>query len=247
MIRVTSLGVSPAALGVSVVVHAAVLLAPIGRPGTYQGIGEAAGAELSIDSIDPAPQVPEPAVPEAERAPTWPTHTHPHPVPADLVAIPHDPNLDHRFASAPMRTAAPAALADATEQDKTPRFTVAIANAPDAYGAVSPGGTARPNEADFNAAPLAEQSVDGKARLVRGISPVYPELARVEGIEGDVRLELVVGPSGAVESVHLLQGVGGGLDEAALWAVRQYRFAPATKAGRAVRVRMSWSVQFRLR
>jgi len=40
---------------------------------------------------------------------------------------------------------------------------------------------------------------------------------------------------------------GYGLDEAALTAIRAYRFSPAVRAGRAVPVRMRWVVQFRLR
>jgi protein TonB len=81
---------------------------------------------------------------------------------------------------------------------------------------------------------------------VLGLAPSYPDAARAAGIEGDVRLELVVGVSGAVESARVVRGIGHGLDEAALRAVRQFRFAPASKAGHAVRVRMGWSVQFRL-
>ena len=44
-----------------------------------------------------------------------------------------------------------------------------------------------------------------------------------------------------------LTHVGYGLDEAALRAIRAYRFSPARRAGRPVPVRMRWSVQFRLR
>jgi TonB family protein len=40
--------------------------------------------------------------------------------------------------------------------------------------------------------------------------------------------------------------MGHGLDEAALQAVRQFRFAPATKDGHPVHVRMGWSIQFLL-
>jgi protein TonB len=61
-----------------------------------------------------------------------------------------------------------------------------------------------------------------------------------------VQLELVVGLSGAVESARVVRGIGHGLDESALRAARQFRFAPATKSGQTVRVRMGWSVQFRL-
>jgi protein TonB len=82
---------------------------------------------------------------------------------------------------------------------------------------------------------------------VRGAAPTYPDAARAEGIEGDVLLELIVGTSGEVETARVLRGVGHGLDEAAVRAMRQFRFAPATLGGHAVRVRMSWSMQFRLR
>lgn len=67
-----------------------------------------------------------------------------------------------------------------------------------------------------------------------------------DGVEGTVHLELVVGVSGSVESARLVRGVGYGLDEAALRAARRFRFAAATKGGRPVRVRMGWSMQFRL-
>ena len=95
-------------------------------------------------------------------------------------------------------------------------------------------------------APVPEQAVDGRARLVRGLAPAYPDSARADGVEGDVRLELVVDVSGAVESARVVRGVGHGLDESALRVARQFRFAPATKGGHPVSVRMAWSVQFRL-
>jgi TonB family protein len=62
-----------------------------------------------------------------------------------------------------------------------------------------------------------------------------------------VPLEIVVSPAGTVETARVLRPAGHGLDQAALDAVRSYRFAPATKDGHAVRVRMQWLVQFRLR
>jgi protein TonB len=146
---------------------------------------------------------------------------------------------------------APAQAAPALSgADDTPHFTIAIGTDDDAYGAASAGaaggtsGTAPPRE--DSGEPLGQDAVDAQARLVLGLAPSYPDAARAAGIEGDVRLELVVGVSGAVESARVVRGIGHGLDEAALRAVRQFRFAPASKAGHAVRVRMGWSVQFRL-
>jgi protein TonB len=160
--------------------------------------------------------------------------------------ISHDPNVEHALApraSTTLHAPATAAAVDTTSDD-TPRFTIAIGAAGDAFGVVSPSGTGLPSN-DGSAA-IPEASVDAKARLVRGLAPAYPDAQRADGVQGDVRLELVVGVSGAVESARVIRGVVG-LDDAALRAVREFRFAPATKEGRAVPVRMIWSMQFRLR
>jgi protein TonB len=126
-----------------------------------------------------------------------------------------------------------------------PSFTIAIgAGTGDVHGLVSPSGTGEAQEADGAIVP--EASVDAPARLVRGLAPAYPEAAHSEGIQGDVLLELIVGTSGEVESARVVRGVGHGLDEAAVHAMRQFRFAPAIQGGHAVRVRMGWSMQFRL-
>jgi protein TonB len=236
------------ALGFSAAVHAAVLLAPMGHSSARPGPGDdvvsvdvlMSDPQPLRDSPDPAPTVMPPAGP----ATIWPAHTHPYPVPADHDWTPHDPNLPHLVA--PATPAAPAAAAPAeTTSDATPTFTMAIgAGAGDAHGPVSSSGVAPSHEDP--AAPRAEQDVDGQARLVRGVTPAYPVSARADGGEGDVRLELVVGLSGGVESARVIGGVGHGLDEAALEAVRQFRFAPATRGGGPVRVRMGWSMQFRL-
>jgi periplasmic protein TonB len=243
----TSTAVTLCAFGFSAAVHAALLLAPMGHPSPWRGPGEDVVSVDVLTDPDPLPDLPDPAptvMPAAGRATIWPTHTHPYPVPPDHDWTPHDPNLQHQVA--PAAPSAPAAAAPAeTTSDDTPHFTIAIGTGEsDAHGLVSSSGTA-PSQAD-PAAPFAEQEVDGAARLVRGVVPAYPTSARADGVEGDVRVELVVGLSGAVESARVVRGVGHGLDEAALRAAQQFRFAPATKGGAAVRVRMAWSVEFRL-
>ena len=66
--------------------------------------------------------------------------------------------------------------------------------------------------------------------LLREVKPDYTEDARRRGIEGDVVLEIVVRSDGTVGDVRLLQGLGAGLDQRAIDAVRQWRFAPARGA-----------------
>jgi len=250
LLRLNSLAVGLGALGLSGAVHAAVLLAPIGHAGPGSETGEQVLSFEALDLTVVTPDLPvsEPTVaPPAGHASTWPTHTHPYAVAADHDWTPHDPNLVHPHAPAAQDHDhdAPAQAAPAlTGSDDTPHFTIAIGTGDDAYGAVAPGGAAPPHEQSSE--PIGQDAVDAQARLVMGLAPSYPDAARAEGIEGDVRFELVVGVSGAVESARVVRGVGHGLDEAALRAVRQFRFAPATKAGAPVRVRMGWSVQFRL-
>jgi TonB family protein len=83
-----------------------------------------------------------------------------------------------------------------------------------------------------------------RARLAARAPLAYPFGA--EDLEADVVLELVVGTLGNVESATVTRGAGHGFDEAALAAVRNYRFTPAERTGTRVRVRMPWVVQFRL-
>jgi protein TonB len=92
-----------------------------------------------------------------------------------------------------------------------------------------------------------ERAVDIAARLVPGGAPAYPPAALEAEIEADVPLEIVVDARGQVISARGLTHAGYGLDEAALRAIRGYRFIPARRGGQAVAVRMRWTVQFRLR
>jgi protein TonB len=84
-------------------------------------------------------------------------------------------------------------------------------------------------------------------RLLREVKADYTEAARRAGTTGDVLLEIVVRRDGSVGDVKLLQGLGGGLNERAVQAVRQWRFAPATRRGTPVDVIVEVAVQFKLR
>jgi len=92
-----------------------------------------------------------------------------------------------------------------------------------------------------------ESDVDAPAQLVKTSPLVYPEAARRAGIETDFPVEIVIDTDGRVMSARALRQAGYGLDEAAMGAIRAYRFSPGFRAGRPVRVRMRWTLQFRLR
>jgi TonB family protein len=84
-------------------------------------------------------------------------------------------------------------------------------------------------------------------RLVREVKAQYTEDARRRGIAGDVVLEVVVRRDGSVGDAHVLHGLGYGLDERAMTAVRQWRFAPAQRKGVPVDVLVEVAVEFTLR
>ena len=73
----------------------------------------------------------------------------------------------------------------------------------------------------------------------------YTDAARAAGLEGTVVLDIVVGPDGRATDVRVVTGLGGGLNEAAIAAVRGCRFSPGERNGDAVSVRIrSFKVSF---
>ena len=79
------------------------------------------------------------------------------------------------------------------------------------------------------------------------VKPDYTEDARRRGLEGEVVLEIVVRHDGRVGDVRVLKGLGAGLDQQAIQAVRRWTFAAATRKGRPVDVIVEVAVEFTLR
>ncbi len=84
-------------------------------------------------------------------------------------------------------------------------------------------------------------------RILREVKAGYTEDARRANVEGGVVLEIVVRRDGSVGDIRLLSGLPHGLNERAIAAVRQWRFAPATRLGQAVDVVVEVEVAFKLR
>jgi TonB family protein len=81
----------------------------------------------------------------------------------------------------------------------------------------------------------------------RKIDPAYPDKARRAGVQGDVWLDVIVLADGTVKSVTVAKSVDTvfGLDQAAIAAVRQWRYPPLSD-GRASRPPLQIVVPFRL-
>ena len=59
--------------------------------------------------------------------------------------------------------------------------------------------------------------------ILQEVKPDYTDEARRRGLTGDVVLEIIVRSDGRVGNVRLLRGLGSGLDQRAIDAVRQWR------------------------
>ncbi len=75
---------------------------------------------------------------------------------------------------------------------------------------------------------------------------VYPEMAKRAGVEGRVHILAFVDENGNVTKAECLKGLGAGLDEAAIAAVKQTKFKPGKQRGKPVKVQVAIPIIFRL-
>ncbi len=85
-----------------------------------------------------------------------------------------------------------------------------------------------------------------KSELIRRVEPAYPELARRVGVEGKVVLGITVDEEGNVPDARVASGHPF-LHEAAVAAVRQWKYSPTLLNGKAVPVRATVTVVFALK
>lgn len=83
------------------------------------------------------------------------------------------------------------------------------------------------------------------AKLVNRIAPIYPPLARQTRIQGVVKLHAIIDTDGAVLELSVIEGHPL-LLQAALDAVKQWRYQPTLVEGRPVKVDTEIDVTFRL-
>jgi protein TonB len=149
--------------------------------------------------------------------------------------------------------AAPPATPKADLPAAAPRAAAGLDALPDfglSLGGGGPGGLAVPTGGraggDAAPAPAAAKTVGrvapkgdectdppAKPRPLARATPVYTDAARTAGVSGKVRVEITVDAEGRVVAARVLQGLGYGLDEAALAAARAMTFEPAVRCGRA--------------
>jgi TonB family protein len=82
--------------------------------------------------------------------------------------------------------------------------------------------------------------------LLSKVEPAYSPDARAAKYQGSVLLYAEVGADGQAHNIRVSRGLGLGLNEKAVQAIRQWNFKPAGKDGRPVTVGVNIEVNFRL-
>ncbi|MGD2113471.1 MAG: TonB family protein [Acidobacteriota bacterium] len=99
---------------------------------------------------------------------------------------------------------------------------------PEPEGPIQVGGDVVPPEKTFNP------------------QPQYTEIARKARLQGVVIVQAIIDKQGTVTNVKVLKGLGMGLDQAAVEAIKKWKFEPATLNGKPVAVYYNLTVNFRL-
>lgn len=110
-------------------------------------------------------------------------------------------------------------------------------------GAESPS-DASTDEEVFVVVEQMPELIGGLASLQREIT--YPTIAKKAGIEGRVIVQFVVDEEGRPTDPVVVRGIGAGCDEEAVRAAMTTRFEPGRQRGKAVKVKMTLPVTFKL-
>jgi TonB family protein len=95
----------------------------------------------------------------------------------------------------------------------------------------------------FVAVPVSQGVTGG--RLMRKVDPLYPPAARLQGLEGAVIVDALVGEDGSVREVKVTSGPAL-LADAAARAVKQWRYEPFQLNGKSVSIHNQITIQFKL-
>jgi TonB family protein len=82
--------------------------------------------------------------------------------------------------------------------------------------------------------------------VLKSAGPEFSEQARKKKVSGDVLVHLIVNEQGLPQDVKVVRGLGMGLDEKAIEAVKQYKFRPALRDGVPVKVELNIDVNFQI-
>ncbi len=83
-------------------------------------------------------------------------------------------------------------------------------------------------------------------KLVHYVEPAFSPKSKEAFVEGTVRISTVVTTEGIATDPRVVSGLNTEEDRTAVEALKQWKFQPGTKAGKAVKVRVTVEVEFHL-
>ncbi|MBN2361526.1 MAG: TonB family protein [Deltaproteobacteria bacterium] len=83
-------------------------------------------------------------------------------------------------------------------------------------------------------APVKTHEITEEPEILKEIKAPMPEAAKRAGVQGTVVLKVEVKKDGTVRNVTVVKGIGYGLDEAAVEAMKKFLFKPAKVNGKPV-------------
>jgi protein TonB len=94
-------------------------------------------------------------------------------------------------------------------------------------------------------APVAPEVSAADFRRTRFVAPIYPPQALARGLRGEVRVRITVDTEGRVADAQVLSASPVEVfDEAAINAVRKWRFEPVVKNGRRIEASIATTIRF---
>jgi TonB family protein len=92
----------------------------------------------------------------------------------------------------------------------------------------------------------SETAAEVEPKIIKKVDPVYPEAARKSGVQGTVLLEATTDAKGNVVAVRVLKSVPE-LDQAAVEALRQWKYEPYVVDGKPVGLVFTVTIRFALK
>ncbi len=101
------------------------------------------------------------------------------------------------------------------------------------------------NQPSAPAAPLPVGGDVKQAKLITSVPPQYPPLAKNQHVSGNVLVDALIDPNGKVTTMKVVSGPTL-LHQAAMDALKQWKYQPATLDGKPVSMHLTVTLQFRL-
>jgi protein TonB len=81
---------------------------------------------------------------------------------------------------------------------------------------------------------------------IKNVTPVYPQMAKIARVQGPVVLAAIIGKDGSIQNLHVISTASPLLNQAAMDAVKQWRYRPYILNGEPVEVDTQITVNFSL-